>query len=83
MERHFFSGGGTGVVRRDYDTVWEHRPFLAPNFVRFRWVRGFYDPAIRNLPFLKAHRAVAKRRDAYAAITIWAKTLAINSVLVS
>jgi hypothetical protein len=51
--------------------------------VGYRGVSGFYDPAIRPLPFSKAYRAVAKRMGAYAAMTKWTKNHAIDSGLVS
>ncbi|OQC30895.1 MAG: hypothetical protein BWX67_01496 [Thermotogae bacterium ADurb.Bin062] len=36
----------------------------------YRGVSGFYDPAIRSLSFPKGYRAVARRRVAYAAMSV-------------
>jgi len=39
------------------------------DYVCYRGVSGFYDPAIHTVSRSDAHRAVAKRRSAYAAMT--------------
>jgi len=39
-----------------------------PGFIGYRGVSDFYDPAIPAFSLLKAYRAVAKRRSAYAAM---------------